>query len=345
MRALLIAILLLSTLAVCGCGQRQASATVENGNKPSGSEQRGYLYSDDNSAAFIRWTEVNKKLNGQLQVFYTKGYAERQFQNAGYSFEGMCDGENVSINFTGSVWISDLSGKTWTGTLKGGELTLVVPTGAGTLAPVKFKTASVEEYNNAVVAIRRGLVEHNAQVKRERDEAARIAAEQQAVADAKQQVESAIDGLASATNDLLAGEDFDVVLKDYAGHRTEMQAHYQEMKGKAARKQLTTSELREVESDLRTVESDLRSIESDARSMEYRLRSMNRKIDEAREAIAWLRQSWGGLRQAMSANTTGTPSAPHTEADVSEQTRRAEAVIENALSLMQKMVVTEKSCW
>jgi hypothetical protein len=337
MRALLITPLLLSTLVGIGCGQKQASAEAETQGKMSGSEQGGYLYSDDSGTAFIRWTEVDKKLTGQLQVFYTKGSEGMRSQSGDFSFEGVRDGENVSINFTGSVWISGLAGKTWTGTLKGDELTLVVPTSTGTLQPARFRAATVEDYNNTVAAIRKRLIEHNVEVRKERDEAARIAAEQQAVASASEQVEAAISRLVSGTNDLLAGEDFDVVLKDYAGHWAEMQAHYQEMKNKASKKQLTASELREVESDLRTLESDLRSIESDARSMEYRLRSMNRKADEVREAIASLRQSWGGLRQAVSANSRGTPGATHTENEASEQVRRAEAAIESALAIMQRM--------
>jgi hypothetical protein len=337
MRTLLITTLLLSTLAAGGCGQRQVNAAEDSLKKPNGDEQRGYLCSNNSTAIFIRWTEVNKKIIGQLQVFYTKGYAEKQSQDESHSFEGMCDGENISINFTGSIWISDLSGKTWTGTLKGDELTLVVPTGTGMLAPMQFKTATVGEYNQAVATIRRGLIEYNARVKQERNDAARIETEQQAVADTNQKMEWAFGRLASAASDLQAGEDFDVVLKDYARHWAEMQIHYQEMKSKAARKQLTTFELNEVESDLRTVESDLRSIESDARSMEYRQQSLNRKIGEVKEAIALLRQSWGGLQQAMAVNASGSPGNMYTEGDVLEQVRRSEAVIEHAQTLLQKM--------
>jgi hypothetical protein len=336
MRILLTMALLLTILTVGGCGQKQVDAEAATRDKASGSEQMGYLHSDDISAAFIRWTEVDKKVNGQLQVFYTKGNVERQSQNASYSFEGVCDRGSISINFTGSVWISDLSGKTWTGTLNSTELTLVVPTGAGTLAPVKFQAASVEDYNNAVATIRKRLVEQNVQVQRERDEQARIAAEQQAVVDANQQVESATSRLVSATDDLLAGADFDLVLRDYGNHLKEMQAHHQEMRGKAAKKQLTSSELREVESELRTVESDLRSIESDARAMDFRLRSMNVKIAEVRASTSLLQRSWGALQQAVSANTSATPGTTYTGGYVSEQVRRAEAAIENASTIMQR---------
>lgn len=336
MRILLTMALLLIVLIVGGCGQKQMDTEATTRDKPSGSEQMGYLHSDDSSAAFIRWTEVNKKVNGQLQVFYTEGHVERQSQNASYSFEGMCDTGSISITFTGSVWISDLSGKTWTGTLNRTELTLVVPTGAGTLAPVKFQAASVEDYNNAVATIRERLVEQNVQVQRERDDQARRAAEQQSVVDANQQVESAASRLVSATDDLSSGADFDLVLRDYGDHLKEMQAHHQEMRGKAAKKQLTSSELREVEADLRTMESDLRSIESDARAMDFGLQSMNGKIAEVRASTSLLQRSWGALQQALSANTSATPSTNYTGGYVSEQVRRAEAAIENASTIMQR---------
>jgi hypothetical protein len=110
-----------------GCAQ-QGSSTVSKGkNISSGSDQKGYLFSDSGSVMFTRWTEIDKKVNGQLQVFYSQGNGERQPKSFTSSFEGISDGQNISINFTGSIWTNDLSGQTWTGTLKDSELTLVMP--------------------------------------------------------------------------------------------------------------------------------------------------------------------------------------------------------------------------
>lgn len=127
-----------------------------------------------------------------------------------------------------------------------------------------------------------------------------------------------------------------MVLRNYRNHLKEMQAHDQEMRGNAVKKQLTSADLREVESDLRTIESDLRSIESDARAMDFRMQSMNGKIAEVRASTSLVQRSWGVLHQAVSENTSATPGTNYTEGYVSEQVRKAEAVIENSSTIMQK---------
>jgi hypothetical protein len=130
-------------------------------SKTTGSDQKGYLHSDSDSVIFLHWTEINGKLNGQMNVFFVKGNRAKNTDTSGHSFEGVSDRKNLSLNFTGSVWTDGLGGKTWTGTISGNELTLVIPNNNGQLSPVRFTVGTVEQYNDEVLLIKKGVREEN----------------------------------------------------------------------------------------------------------------------------------------------------------------------------------------
>jgi|SRR5215469_7857826 len=154
-----------------------ANKAVEIGGPSSGSGQKGFLYAgsrggDVYSAEFIRWTEADKHVSGQIQMFWANGNARSTSGNQGnnpfldpignaqQSFEGVRNGEDISITFTGDFVAfsknsrtsgSALTGQVWTGTLKGDNLTLITPDPAsGTLTATEFKSATVEQYNQVV---------------------------------------------------------------------------------------------------------------------------------------------------------------------------------------------------
>jgi hypothetical protein len=65
--------LLLIRVSLVGCKQQSKSEGIADKGISRGSDQNGYLHADGYSVMFIRWTEINNKLNGQLSVFYEKG--------------------------------------------------------------------------------------------------------------------------------------------------------------------------------------------------------------------------------------------------------------------------------
>ncbi len=108
---------------------------------------------------FLRWTEADKKLNGQLQIFAKQTNGKQSTDSSSHTFEGVLSGENVSIKFTGSVWTDGLAGTTWTGTLKNKTLSLVAPMNDGTLQTYALQPGTVNEYNQVVAQLKTDVVE------------------------------------------------------------------------------------------------------------------------------------------------------------------------------------------
>src|SRR5882672_8788026 len=113
--SLILLSLLLGLCASCARPTQEANRADNSGN---GSDQSGYLMKSDPWLLFIQWTEVDKKLNGQLQVFTITGQSEKQSDISSHPFTGVTDGQNVSLNFSGSMWVDALGGKTWTGKIE-----------------------------------------------------------------------------------------------------------------------------------------------------------------------------------------------------------------------------------
>src|SRR4051812_39333332 len=97
------------------------------------------------------------------------------------------------------------------GTLSGGELTLVIPNNNGQLSPVRFTAGTVEQYNDAVLLIKKGVGEENARVQQENADAARVQSEQTAVFEANNRVRSSLEMLKTATTELGDSLNFDSV--------------------------------------------------------------------------------------------------------------------------------------
>lgn len=332
--------LLVGLVFICGCEQKASESGNANQNPhelkaSDGSGQRGYLFADTYKILFIRWTEINKKLNGQLQLFYAKGDKEWRTGASSHPFEGVSDGENVSINFKGSIWTERLSGKTWTGTLKNNELRLVIPTPDGTLETVNLKPGTVDDYNQAVFSLKRNVTETNAQMQKERTEAAKIATEQRAVVDANEQVENSIRRVASAVGKLERATRFDDVLNGYLKDLEKMKAHYQEMRNKAAKRPLDSYQLSTVEYALNTLNYDLSSVEYRGSSMKYRTDEVEKVINEAKGEMSRLQKAWGNLQNAVASNSVGTPEAKFAQNEILHPINMAEEQISRALAAMQ----------
>src|SRR5262245_19130371 len=206
--------LLAGCSGVAGNGDRSSSAGVEKTfPTPIEAESRktGYLHTDDDSATFIQWAKTDRQIKGQMQVLDVN--QDGKTDSSWYSFEGVFDGNNLSLTFRGRQQ-TFLEGTTVTGTFKGDALTLVWPQSNGTLLTQELRPASVAEYNDAAHILQeraKEIVVASEEAARRaaaaRVEAAWLAAEKRAVVEAQNKVTGASEGLRNAVREL-PGADF-----------------------------------------------------------------------------------------------------------------------------------------
>jgi hypothetical protein len=323
-------------LSLSSCVSGSKSQTANQQTRVSGSDQKGYLHADSQSVIFLHWTEINGRLNGQMNIFYAKGVRGKTTQNSSHSFEGVSDGKNISLNFTGSQWTDGLGGKTWTGTISDSELTLVIPVNNGILEPVKFSVGTVEQYNQAVVAISQSVQETNTKIQQENAEAARVETEKNAVAQGNNRVRSALTELGTATNQLDNSLKFDDVFDDYSKAWEKMKGDYQNLHEKAAEKPLTSYKLGNVQYLLGVLQYDVGTFQSHSGTVDYKINAANSAVRAVREAQKTLGDSWQFLQRAVTGNSTGTPTAEFSQSDVSEPIRMSEEKISQASKAIQQ---------
>lgn len=123
---------------------------TNNGSQPtSEASQQGYLMETTQEASFIKWTEAAGNINGQLQTIYVSGTNPPQTESETVGFTGILEGSELTVT------ISILgASETWTGTLEGDALTLMIPSNEGILEPYTFEAATVEDYNRAASKLR-----------------------------------------------------------------------------------------------------------------------------------------------------------------------------------------------
>lgn len=117
-----------------------------------GSTPTGWMAQGGNDIYFMNWTENSNQLVGQLQNANFDGW---KASGSSHAFNAIHNGSNISVTFTGSAWTDGFGGKVLTGTFKSSELQLLFPQKNGNLATVVFKSATVQDYNNAVAAFQR----------------------------------------------------------------------------------------------------------------------------------------------------------------------------------------------
>jgi hypothetical protein len=331
-----IAILLMICLSLSsGCRQSKNEPVRDKGIS-SGKDQNGFLHADSDSVMFLQWTEINGKLNGQMNVFYSKVGRGKSTETSSHSFEGISDGKNISLNFNRSQWTDPLGGKTWTGTISGNELTLVIPSKNGTLAPVEFKAGNVEQYNQTVLGIKQSVDAENSAIQKEKAEAARIEAEKSAVVEGNNRVKSSINSLTNSTRQLENSLKFDDVFRSYARTWEKMKADNNNLQEKAGEKPLTSYKLGTVQYLLGGLQYDLGIFESHSGTLDYKIARVNDAIKSVREEEKSVGGSWEFLQRAVAGNSSGSPTAQFSEADIGPPLRAAEEKIQKALEHIQQ---------
>lgn len=327
-------VLLMCLSLSVGC--RQAKSVSDKGIA-SGNDQTGYMHADGESVMFIRWTEINNKLNGQLSVFYTKSARVKSTETSSHSFEGISDGKNISLNFNGTQWTDPLGGKTWTGTISGDELTLVIPSSNGTLAPVKFKAGNVEQYNRTVLDIKQSVDAENSSIQKEKAEAEMIEAEKGAVVEGNNRVRSSLNALINSTSQLESSLKFDDVFRSYARTWEKMNADYKNLQDKAAEKPLTSYKLGTAQYLLGVLQYDLGVFESHSGTLDYKITSVNDAIKSVREAEKSVGDSSDFLQRAAAGNSSGSPTPQFSQDDTTRPIRTAEERIQKATEQIQQV--------
>jgi hypothetical protein len=87
---------------------------------------RSYLHGHADGVLFLQWTDINGKLNGQMNGFFAKVSRGKSTGTFSHSFEGVSDSKNIS-QLHWQPWTGGLGGRTWSGTISGNKLTLVIP--------------------------------------------------------------------------------------------------------------------------------------------------------------------------------------------------------------------------
>jgi hypothetical protein len=336
--------LLLALALLAGCkevaGNNPRSSSA-GGEKPSPTpieveiRKTGYLHTDDDSATFIQWAKAEREIKGQMQVLDVN--REGKTDSSSYSFEGVFDGDNLSLTFRGRHQTS-LEGVTVTGTLKGDALTLFWPQNNGTLLTQELRPASVAEYNDAAHILQeraREIVAASEEAKRlaaaARAEAARLAAEKRAVVEAQNKVAGAAQSLHNAVR-ALAGADFYAdELRSYGETWRRMKEARAELLAES-RKPLTSHQLGKVERKLGIMSQHLGKIESRRGSFDSRLSSANMRIRDTEEEIARLQLAFALLQKAQAANTTGEPRGAVKAEFIAKAVQSARSEINKALA-------------
>jgi len=325
--------LLLALALLAGCKEvagNDPRSSASGAAKPSPtpieaeSGKTGYLHTDDDSATFIQWAKADRQIKGQMQVLDVN--RDGKTDSSSYSFEGVFDGDNISLTFRGRNQ-TFLEGITVTGTLKGDALTLVWPQSNGTLLTQELRPASVAEYNGAAHI----LQERAREIGAASEEAARLAAEKRAVVEAQNKVTGAAESLRNAVGELPGADFYADALRSYGETWRRMKEAHAELLAES-RRQLTGRQLGIVRSRLGRLQSLLGSVELRRGNFESSLSSANTRIRDTEEEIARLQTTFAQLRQAVAANTAGEPRATVTAERVAKAAEIARSEINKAVA-------------
>ncbi|HEV3092157.1 MAG TPA: hypothetical protein VGX91_12030 [Candidatus Cybelea sp.] len=105
-----------------------------------------YYAAGDGWAIYLAWTEdATEHLQGQVQVIAADPSDPAKLKSTSAPFTGIRNGSDISISFP---LVSNYLGATWTGTLKGNAISLVIPT-SGLPANPTLDAGSFEEFQKA----------------------------------------------------------------------------------------------------------------------------------------------------------------------------------------------------
>lgn len=226
MRACTLAVLPVTALLLAGCGgsphPKAASGALAAESSPSSSAAKlpGFLSIANNGAVFLQWQRQGSDVSGKRSESYYDPSSPTQLQAQADAFTGTITGSQVSLTFD--------NGDTWSGTISGSSMTLSYTGSDGSIQTLDFRPASAAQYNAAVEATKARVA---GAVTRQQH--------QQAVSNARGQVETDASALADAVSSLqddtstLNGDSF-------------------------------SGDISTIQGDVQTVQGDLQTVQSDS---------------------------------------------------------------------------------
>lgn len=329
--------LILAVVSACAGADKSADAAAIATPSPSissipvpdnGSNQPGYLYTDDSSAIFIQWTQARRTVNGQVQLFRSlERERPARTEHATFLLDGTTNGRSVVLTVKKEGLLANLGfigGRRLTGTLDGRGLNLVWPSDDGTLQTTIFRRATVADYNRAVAGFRQRIQQINIVYEAQQAEARR----RQAVTDANKNVMDAAVELGDAIKDANA-IDYADILDDYDQIWLQMQAIFKAIKGKA-KSRLDSYQHTKLEYALTQMNYQITKMEYAHTKLEYKLDGTGDKIRAIEDASRNLTTAWQRLQQTAIANTAGEPKPFTTAEEITRATDLARSEIKKA---------------
>jgi len=294
----------------------------------------GYLWSNSAAVAFIQWTEdTNHHLSGTLQS--VSATSDNTVKSTSAAFTGVRDGSSISITFSALGFSS-----TFAGTLDGAVLTLSVPDQNGLIATDVFHTATVQNYNDSVAALRQRVQQQAAATQ----SAQATVDTQQAQAQATQTAQSNLDQAVTSADNQLAGDlnilksdvqslarstSFSDALTAYTQDWARMQTDYQQEQTDYQQGCGTNGYNASVVAyDASVVHYDLGTIQYDDGTLTYDANSMNNTLQQVKNDIPTVQADWQNLKAAIAADTTGNVSAQYSQRDIDSAVGNAQKQVD-----------------
>jgi len=290
----------------------------------------GYLDSEPSYVLFVQWTEKGGQMSGQLQEVYVNQNSPFTVQTNNEAFTGTHDSSNVSI----STSIFGYT-KTFTGSLNGDTLTLVVPNSNGTLATLTLHSASVGDYNQAATSFEQNINQQAAQATATVDAyvntqltATAQATLHQAVADANSAVSQDFQYLNKDRKILQQEQDLSNALSPYVKDIKTMQNDLAKEKADASQGCGSNGyNYSQVGYDESQVGYDKSQIGYDDSTFQYAYQQVSNDIDIVNKRIATAQSDWTTLQNALASDAPGGPGAAYSQQDFTNEIQSTQAQV------------------
>lgn len=300
-----------------------ASAAILGGCGGS-SGPSAFLAQASDGAAFAQWTRSGDSVTGSLTIAHREsgdtGYAA--VEKEGVSFTGIIDGSSVTLTLDQGLGFST----NWNGTLDGDELTLSYASEDGSLRTLHFKSAKVEDYNEAVADLQQSVAAAN-------DDQAQLDAEQaQAEAEAAVQADAAqqTDNLSTATAQDLAdlAEHVGAAQSDLAAVPKSLRSEQDALDTTHAALQKTLASGRDdICYEAGIVDYEAGVVDYEKGVVEYDLDQLNSDLASVDEDLARLSADFTQLQAALDALPQYRPEGIPSEQEVADARAAAQATV------------------
>jgi hypothetical protein len=289
----------------------------------------GYLNKTNDSAIFLQFTQKNGQITGSIQDFERTNDTPPSIR----SFNEAMTGTENSSSLTITISYFGMT-QSFTGTDNGNTLNLAFPQQDGSMQTVTFTSASINDYNQAVSAIRAQVTKedvlyHNNQATVTANQATEqavtdnqdatataVANEQQAVSADNTQVRNDMQTLKSDSNTLTSFSETDT-LNGYANDWQTMQNDYA-TEQKDANNGCGESNINadQVQTDADQVDTDKDQIDTDDDQFNSDTDQYNNDLQPVNTDITQLKQDWAQLQKDTQANSSGTPAPAYSSDDI-----------------------------